>query len=607
MTTRANTHFYPWLLALTLALAVYAMGLGGQYVPSNGDELVYAHIARVTAQSGHWLPLASELDHMRNTKPPLLFWQAIVAGDWGRNWTLLALRLPSLVYSFLITAAVAWTTHNITGDKRRALIAACVYLGFFCTFRYGRSYLTSAPETFWLDLPLFGLLWHKFQEKRQISIVGYAYIAPNNIAIWIGVGLCFGLGSAYKSFALIAPAAATFWAALMMSEAALSWRIAVRTTACVFFSAVVALGLFSLWFVLDPDPGAVWREFVIGENAGKLIDPLGYWHEALHGGDSSLWAQALAYVQNAGLLAFVVLGLGVLGVKSCLMRVLPVATDYMQKDGQKDGQKVGQKERLDATHAILFAWLAVWLIVFSIPSARSARYVIPAMPALAILIALHWERIARGWFIATLLLAGVAILAMARIGWVANSLGIASMPELAWVLAAASVSAGAVLAGVLNPRWTRACAISACLLFYACFDLCTQPLEGASGRYSAEVAARLQRQRIAVPSNFNAQYERFEFLLPGNRFVPYDMAILTEGEGASAKAKLMQMLADNDAVAWGQATPDEAAPPCLPRCLVLASRWVVKERHKRGDVRLGNLWQPQAWLFSREWLLKRGA
>lgn len=602
MTTRANTHFYPWLLALALALAVYAMGLGGQYVPSNGDELVYAHIARVTAQSGHWLPLASELDHMRNTKPPPLFWQAIVAGDWGRNWTLLALRLPSLVYSFLITAAVAWTTHNITGDKRRALIAACVYLGFFCTFRYGRSYLTSAPETFWLDLPLFGLLWHKSQEKRQITLVGNAYAASNNIAIWIGVGLCFGLGSAYKSFALIAPAAAAFWAAMMMSEAALSWRIAIHTTACVFFSAVVALGLFSLWFVLDPDPGAVWREFVIGENAGKLVDPLGYWHEALHGGDSSLWAQALAYVQNAGLLAFVVLGLGVLGAKSCLLPGTVPGT-------HRDGQKARLDRPHDPFHAILFAWLAVWLIVFSIPSARSARYVIPAMPALAILIALHWERIARGWFIATLLLAGVAILAMARISWVAHSLGIASTAELAWVLIAASVSAGAVIAGVLNPRWIRACAISACLLFYACFNLSTAPLEGASGRYSAEVAARLQRQRIAVPSNFNAQYERFEFLLPGNRFVPYDMAILTEGEGANvnAKGKLMQMLADNDAVAWGQASPDEAAPLCLPRCLVLASRWVVKERHKRGDVRLGNLWQPQAWLFSREWLLKRGA
>ncbi len=52
--------------------------------------MVYAHIAHQTALTGHWLPLASELENMRNTKPPLLFWQAMVAvtgasaGRWRR-------------------------------------------------------------------------------------------------------------------------------------------------------------------------------------------------------------------------------------------------------------------------------------------------------------------------------------------------------------------------------------------------------------------------------------------------------------------------------------------------------------------------------------------
>src|SRR5450756_551634 len=105
---------WAWLMLLILALAIYAFGLGGQYNPSNGDELVYTHIARLTAASGHWLPLVSELDHMRNTKPPLLFWQAMVAGDWGQNWTLAALRTPSLIYTLLITGALAWTVQLIT-------------------------------------------------------------------------------------------------------------------------------------------------------------------------------------------------------------------------------------------------------------------------------------------------------------------------------------------------------------------------------------------------------------------------------------------------------------------------------------------------------------
>ena len=96
-------------LAIAVALG-YLFGLGGDHIPRNGDELVYANIARLTAASGHWLPLQSAWDFMRNTKPPLLFWQAIVAGGWGDHWTLLNLRLPSLFYTWGITLMVGLLT-----------------------------------------------------------------------------------------------------------------------------------------------------------------------------------------------------------------------------------------------------------------------------------------------------------------------------------------------------------------------------------------------------------------------------------------------------------------------------------------------------------------
>src|SRR5665647_3787671 len=91
-TQTTDTSTLAWLALLAVAVAIYAFGLGGQYIPSIGDELVYTHIARLTAASNHWLPLVSELGPMRNTKPPLLFWQAMVAGDWGHNWHMAALR-----------------------------------------------------------------------------------------------------------------------------------------------------------------------------------------------------------------------------------------------------------------------------------------------------------------------------------------------------------------------------------------------------------------------------------------------------------------------------------------------------------------------------------
>jgi 4-amino-4-deoxy-L-arabinose transferase-like glycosyltransferase len=362
---------------LVLAVLIYALGLGGQYNPTNGDELVYTHIARLTAASDHWLPLVSELDNMRNTKPPLLFWQAMVASDWGQHWTMAALRAPSLIYTLLIAAAVAWTAHQITRSTRTACLAACVYLAFFCTYRYGRTFLTSAPETFWFNVPLFYLLWVRWQPKN----------GPDKRLGWTAhglLGMALGLGLAYKSFALIAPAAATFWCAQLLTERALNWHRVVSITLKVSLSAGLALGIFCLWFVLDPDPRAVWQEFVIGENAKKMSSSEGYWHVALMGGGGSMWAQLLAYAQNAGLLALVVMGLAWVGLKQ--------------------GLKSKFSAPMPAHLIILLVWLAVWLVVFTLPSQRSARYVIPAMPALALLIALYWDRIGRGWFVASSLL-----------------------------------------------------------------------------------------------------------------------------------------------------------------------------------------------------------
>jgi 4-amino-4-deoxy-L-arabinose transferase-like glycosyltransferase len=599
-----------WMAVFILAAAVYFFGLGGQYIPTNGDELVYAHITRLTAASQHWLPLASELDHMRNTKPPLLFWQGMVASGWGQHWTLFALRLPSVIYTLLIAALVAGLVRRISGNTGTALAAACVYLAFFCTFRYGRPFLTSAAETFWLDLPLFALLWActrgpgktaqkpPFLEQIIATIrIQQAQTATFYIAFIFFAGLCWGLGSAYKSFALIAPAAAALWCALLLCGPRLNWRILLHTSVQCGVAMLLALAIFGLWFVLDPDPAAVWQEFVIGENAAKMNDKHGYWHIALYGGDYSLWAQALAYVQNTGLLAFVVLGLGWRGVSAFF---------YRYKNRSNSVNPV-----LPLWLLVLLTWLAIWLIVFCIPSQRSARYVIPAMPGLAMLIALYWQQIGRGWFVLSLVLTTVTLTALARIGWVMHDLGIASLPDLTGLGVAVALGLAATLAALLKSAWTRACTVAACLAVYASFNLLVQPLDGLPGRYSSEVSAQFSNTRIAVPSNFNAQYERFQFLLPGqgnnNRFVPFDMGLLTDGKTSEETLSqlLNQLLMEHDAVVWLASNPSQTVPPCLPACTLMASRWVVKERHKSGDITLQNLWHPHTWLFNREWLVKR--
>ena len=583
-----------WLALMGLAALLYLYGLNSPYVPTNGDEMVYIHIARMTAESGHWLPLQSEIIDTRNTKPPLLFWQAILAGDWGRNWNLFGLRLPSVLYTFATTALLGFFAYRISGKLRTACIAGALYLLFFSTFRYGRAYLTSAPETFWLALPMWWVLWLR---SRGTSITATQTSNTNTAAsestgmdwrVFTLMGIAMGLGSAYKSFALVAPATAAIWCAWLASAPRLNWPLAIRATVGLAWSTALAVGIFALWFVLDPDPASVWQEFVLAENAGKLSNTQGYWYAALFGA-YPMWTQLLAYPINAGLLFFTVLGLGWVAFKVAFKR-----QTYAE---------------LTPALRVLLAWLVVWLIVFTIPSQRSERYLIPAMPAIAIAMALAWEKIAKAWFWITLVIAVPALVMLARVAWVMGDLQIASGPQVAITLIAACAGTAGASAGFLISRWTKPATLAAVLAIYATFALMVQPLSTADAGYSLAVQTQTRAKRVAVPNGFTGQFERFRFVLPGARITPYD----ADGRNTGAfqpdlppAERLSFLLAQFDAVVWLQDSLDQPQPSCLPGgCTLLGSRWHVKSRHKDGEVTLDNLWYPQKWLFRREWLLAK--
>lgn len=565
-----------WLLLFLIACACYLTGLDSLYLPSNGDEMVYSRIARLTAGSGQWLPLVSDLDQMRNTKPPLLFWQAMVAGDWGAQWDLWRLRLPAVLYSLGLAAVLMAITWHICRPQRRrpsevALISACVYLAFFSSFRYGRPYLTSAAETFWLTLPLWWVIW------RRASLPGWGAFA--------GFGLLWGVGLLYKSFALVLPTAAGLWCVLLALHAKGSGRdwlaLALRLALNITFSTVLAVAVFGLWFALDPDPAAVWQEFVVGENGGKLATTA----LPLSAKLVAVTVQALAWLENAGPLAFVMLGLMGLGIWQIRKGV--------------HGLLAGDRLSL-----ALAAWAVVWLVVFCLPSQRSARYVIPAMPALAVLIALHWQRIPRTWFTASIVLCLPVMLLLTRIGQALYTLSVASAMEWITVAVIGCLGATAALAGLVRQRWTRFGSVVVALSLYALVNAALAPLSGPAGHFDLKPQALTDHAKLAVPSSFNAQYERYQFLLPNAsqlQVVPYTTTAAT-----SDAAKLADLLAHHDAVIW-QSQGEASAPACIqapdPTCRLLSERWDIKSRHQSGEIRFDNLFQPAQWLLRREWLL----
>ncbi len=429
---RGSFSYRSALLILFLGVFTYLYGLDSRFAPKNGDEYPYMHIVRMTAEAGNWLPLQSEMDGIKNTKPPLIFWQGIASSHWGSEWSLLNLRWPSILYTGLTAFFLFLAVRRFSGKTQTGLLAGLVWLSFFATYRYGRPFLTDPPEVFWLSLPFLALLyWGKcaFESKFFFPVLA---------------GICFGLALFAKSFAYIVPASFAlglyYWRWRQWSIP----KVLLQDLYKVFLAAVLAIGVFALWFALDPYPEAVWREFVLGENAGKFAARnSNYVLDLIRGGDS-IWLLLLTTLANAGLFTFVLI--------STLL------------------QCWRERRFLDIEESLLLLLVVAFFIVFSFPSQRSGRYLLPVMPAFAALIALHWDRLPLWGFRIALLL---QLLVLSVLLWIAANLQLSGfMGDAAswtysychWIAMAASIAI--VLVGLFKRTQTKTLALAACFLTY---------------------------------------------------------------------------------------------------------------------------------------------
>lgn len=483
MTTRQNKVRLAGLIAaLLLAITTYFYALDSQYIPKNGDENVYLHITRLTAASGDYLPLQSQLDNMRNTKPPLLFWQGIASSDGGRNWDLSALRLPSVLYTLLTAVLLLLTAWRLTGQVATGFIAALTFLAFFSTYRFGRPFLTNAAEVFWLCLPLLVVLnWRASFHSR--------YLMP------LLFGISIGIAFLYKSFALGLPMALVL-AAWYWRERDFYLAVFVRRDALkIVISISMAVAIFALWFALDPNPRAVWQEFVISENAGKFDPHGGSYLAKLWWGGSSLWSYSAAFLSNAGLLTFVVIG---------------VCVTAWQK-----------RHSLTRDEQLLWLWIGAFFISFALPSQRSGRYLLAAMPALALLATLNWQTISRKFFIASLGFSALCLLGLAMLAArLQSAIGDAHLYAAGfWMLLCSSFIW--VLVALFVPRLTRDATPIAGLLVLLSFAALLRPFDTQLAIYNAATQAALQGKTVAVPCDFRASDERYQFLLPHTQLAAY--------------------------------------------------------------------------------------
>ena len=537
------------LFGLVLACVTYFYGVDSRFAPKNGDEYPYTHIVRMTNAADAWLPLQSEMVGIKNTKPPLLFWQGMLSTNHGAGWSLFNLRWPSLVYTALTTLLIVLSAVAISKNLSAGVLAGVIWLAFFNTYRYGRPYLAEPPEIFWLSLPFFLLL-----------IVGKRLIESKLIFPLI-TGSAFGFALLYKSVAYIVPAC------LVLTLWYWQWRDR-RVMECIqrdLFKVIsiglIALGLFALWFVFDPDPMAIWNEFVIGENAGKFAARnTSYLKDFVWGGDS-VGMLLVTGVANAGFLAFVVFNLFYLAIR--------------------DRKSMSTEEKL------LWIWIAVFFIIFSLPSQRSGRYLLPIMPAIAILLAMHWQQLSRWTFWLGLVLQGIVLIALAWLSW---NINLWSYPIWHWFLLIGAIAI--VLIGLFQARFTKTATLLACFLTVLSLSSSIMPLDGAAGRFDAKTIAALQGKTAWFPCDFRAKDEEYRFLIPGANIKGYP----------ASEAKNLTQLANQYSLFAVQAPVNTKFTPC-PDCEVIGERLEMRARHSSDEIKAMLLGQVSDNLFVKEYIV----
>ncbi len=533
---------------LIFGLCTYLHGLGSLHILRNGDELVYMHLTRMTGMAGQWLPLQG-IPGMRNTKPPLLFWQGLVSTDWGSHWSVVALRWPSVMWTFgtaLLCGLLGW---RLSGrDLFKGALAALFYLAFFSTYRYGRPYLTNPPETFWVFACFFTMLWWK---PRSFDS---RFLFPTILGVLAGMALLT------KSFAQLLPIGVGLsWWHLHVR----GWRVGVflrNSLPGIIWMALLSLGMFSLWFVFDPDPAAIWREFVMGENVGKMGSGVGSWIKGLLWSGDSVWSLGGSWFFNAGLLAFPLFGLMVV----CW----------------KHRGSLLDEERL------LWIWVFAIFIVFCIPSQRSGRYLLEGMPALAVLMATRCDHVGRYAFVISL--AGV-IAVLLSTGWIslllAREVGIQAFSWWHFPLVVGSI-AFAVTA-IAKPRWTAMCSATAVLTVFLSLSSFLSVFDAPLGVFDTAVIEATAGRVVWTPEKFRSKAETHRFLLP---------YAVVRGYPAGGKAPDAPIRGPHDLMVIQQQI-DAPAPPGA-----IGSRINITSRHKAWQIWEMAAGSVKKHLFSREWI-----
>ncbi len=443
MTTSTQSHTSPrelGVLVILIAVAVVLASGIGLRAPWPADEPRFAQIAREMVESGQWLfPMRGGEPYP--DKPPVFVWLVAV----------FYLLTGHLKVAFLLPSALAglgtlWLVHDIGrrlwgSDVARTALLVLVFTPQFLL--QAKTAQIDALVCFWITLGCYGLLRH------FMTGPAWGWYLTAFAAMALGI-MTKGVG--FLPVLMLIPLALWGAAAKGPGEGRLwGWRS--------WLGLVVLLGTLALW--LGPmlwqvaasgseDLRAYRDNILLQQTAKRYANPWGHikpWHYFLTAAIPTIWFPlALLLLTQIGR----------------LVRVL----------------------RDDARVRVLFVWVVLVIVFFSLSRGKREVYILPVLPMLALVAAVVWRRAqaeggtrwSTGALRVALVLVGLAIVALGATAWWRPELLGPRVDDYADELAALGLpvlTLGVAVLGVTLLTWRRqvleqlSIAALACWLFVA--------------------------------------------------------------------------------------------------------------------------------------------
>jgi len=338
------THYAIALTVLVVTVRFLSLGL---YPLMDTTEARYAEMARIMYETGNWITPMFDYNIPFWGKPPLFTWLSAAGFNlFGVNE--FAVRVPHLLVGLLVVV-LAWIVAPKEGKERteQAWLAVAILVTTIAFIVISGAVMTDTALTLGITLTMVGfwLSWSK-----QSRFWGYMFF----------VGLSIGMLAKGPLALVLVAISLTIW---LLAEK--RWQ---RIPHCLPWKGGIALFLLlSLpWYLLAEwkSPGFL-NYFIIGEHIKRFIvsgwqgDLYGTAHKELRGTIWLYWA--LASLPWTPILIYQV------------MRFF----------------KAGEEGRVsnDGYFGFLWCWMLAPLILFTFSGNILSSYVMPGLPALALLIA----------------------------------------------------------------------------------------------------------------------------------------------------------------------------------------------------------------------------